>query len=277
MNLNRKIIQLRRMPVRHWFYLRQAMRLRASAVDPESGDKYRFVADSLPAYQRARALFSKEPGTIAWLRDNLRPDDVFVDIGANVGTFSLFAARQIAGRGHVFAFEPHLPTTVQLMQNIALNRLGGEITVLSVAVSGEDRFTPFLYKRWREGDSGSQLEIEGGPGLKNAVGRELKSGLTLDTLIEREIIPPPNLIKVDTDGVELQITSGMKRFLQSERRPRSVMIEVQRGEFAQQSSFMKGCSYEMVQHHLFRKSEKEFAKGKPLEELAFNAIFEPVK
>ena len=106
-----RISKLKWLPIRHWFDLREAMGLRVTVRDPEDGERYRFTSDSLHSYQRARALFSKEPETIGWLRANLCPSDVFLDIGANVGTFSIFAAKHLSQAGHVFACEPHLPTT----------------------------------------------------------------------------------------------------------------------------------------------------------------------
>ena len=52
---------------------------------------------------RARSC-AKEPWTVDWLRGNVRPDEVLYDIGANVGTFALVAAKHL--RARVVAFEP---------------------------------------------------------------------------------------------------------------------------------------------------------------------------
>ena len=86
---------LGRFLVRYWFYARDALRLNVRVRDPETGDRYRFLADSLETHLRAKTFFTKEEGTIDWLRKSLRPDDVFLDIGANMGLYSIFAARQI--------------------------------------------------------------------------------------------------------------------------------------------------------------------------------------
>lgn len=206
--IKRKIWNLRWLPIRLWFYVRHFMQLRVSRRNPEDGEHYRFIADSLHSYQRAKTLLSKEPGTIEWIKDRLGPSGVLLDIGANVGTFSIYAARHLSPSGHVYACEPHLPTAVQLMQNISENQLTDRVSVITAAISNEDGLIPFRYKRWRPGASGSQLLVEGGPGLENHVGTELKTSVTIDTLIERGHIRPPDLIKIDTDGVEVQIVSG---------------------------------------------------------------------
>src|SRR5437879_5933266 len=63
---------------------------------------YVFVATSALLLWRARTLFSKEPETIEWIR-SFGPDDVFYDIGANVGIYSIFAGVRCR---KIYAFEP---------------------------------------------------------------------------------------------------------------------------------------------------------------------------
>jgi FkbM family methyltransferase len=271
-----RIAKLRWIPLRHWFDVREAMGLTVTICDSQDGQRYRFVTDSLHSYQRAHALLSKEPETIAWLRRKLRPSDVFLDIGANVGTFSIFAAKHLSKGGHVYACEPHLPTTVQLLQNVSMNRLEDRVSVISIAASGCDGFTPFHYKRWRQGASGSQLTAVNGPTLRKRVGAELKSGMRVDTMIAQGVIRSPDLIKIDTDGIEVQIVSGMKNLLTGQHRPRSVLVEVQQGELQTQRDFMHACGYTLVDEHLIGKWKRMFERGQPLEQLTFNAVFEPV-
>jgi FkbM family methyltransferase len=252
------------------------MGLRVTVRDPEDGQRYRFTSDSLHSYQRARALFSKEPETIGWLRKNLRPSDVFLDIGANVGTFSIFAARHLSQAGHVYACEPHLPTTIQLLQNISLNGVEDRVSVISLAASGRDGFSPFHYKRWRPGASGSQLAVPGGPSLTRHVGSELKSSMRVDSMIAQGVIRSPDLIKIDTDGIEIQIVAGMKDLLSGQGRPRSVLVEVQQGELQTQRDFMRACGYSLVERHLIGRGKRAFELGRPSEKLTLNAVFEPV-
>lgn len=271
-----KLAKARWLPARHWYDLRDLMRLRSSTTDHEIGRKFRFVSDSFYSHLRSRELLSKEPETNAWLQKHLRPDDVFLDIGANIGIFSLFAGSRINENGHVYACEPHMPSAVQLMQNIAGNGLGDRISVLSVAIGGQNGFTPFRYRRWRSGVSGSQLDTEGGLDLEKAVGVELKCERTVDQLIEEGIIRPPNLIKMDTDGVELLITAGMEQLLKGEDRPRSLMVEVQEGDYSKQKAFMESCGYELAATALYSKSKSAHEAGASLDEVAFNAFFEPM-
>lgn len=254
------------------------MRLRVSVRDPEDGYRYRFFADSLHSFQRARAHLSKEPLTTAWIRENLRPTDVFLDIGANIGTFSIFAARHISDEGHVYACEPHLPTAVQLLQNVVANGLESRISAISIAASDADGFFPFHYKRWREGASGSQLGVEGGVEMDRRVGTgtELKFALRIDSMITQGV-RRPNLIKIDTDGIEPQILRGMEGLLRSDDRPRSILVEVQRGELQGHVDFMESCGFELLEHHMLGKGRRAMERGEEhyLSEFAFNAVFQP--
>jgi FkbM family methyltransferase len=275
LELLHKIPKLRWLPVRHWYDLRGFMGLTARVTDPADGVRYRFVADSFEAYQRGRLFLEKEPQTTAWLRATLQPSDVFLDIGANIGIFSIFAGKHIGPEGRVYACEPHLPTATQLLQNISANDLGDRVSVLSIAASGEDGFAPFLYKRWRHGASGSQLAIEGGPGMAKAVGQELKTAMKIDTMVERGVIRPPNLVKIDTDGIEIPITRGMEKLLRSAQRPRALLIEIQEGEYRPQLDFMQSCGYRMAETHPVGKWKRKLEAGATFDDIAFNALFTP--
>ena len=84
-----------------------------------------FCPGKLPA-MRARTLFTKEPETIAWL-NSFAPNDVFWDIGANVGVYSLYAALK---GNKVWAFEPAPGNYYILSRNIELNKLDKSISII---------------------------------------------------------------------------------------------------------------------------------------------------
>ena len=274
MPITRHLARLKWIPARHWFYLRNAMRVTVRVRDPVTGHRYLSVAQSFQALQRAKELLKKEPETIDWLRRQLRPDDVFLDVGANIGTFSIFAATQMTGSGHVYAIEPHLPTATQLLQNIAVNKLDARASVLSIAASDVDGFAPFRYKRWGEGASGSQLGVDGAPSIRDHVGTELKASARIDTLIARGHMRPPNLVKIDTDGIEMQVLSGMENLLRGADRPRSLMVEVQRGGLKQQVAYMDRCGYALTTKCFTGKWLDLAKSGSSDDELEFNALYE---
>ena len=83
----------------------------------EENNKFE-VSNYIP-YTRAVTLFTKEPETIAWIDDRVLPGDVFYDIGANIGVFSLYSAK--VKKATVIAFEPHAKNYGILNENIFLN------------------------------------------------------------------------------------------------------------------------------------------------------------
>ena len=65
------------------------------------------------------------------------PETVFLDIGANIGYFSLLLAQRLSGQGHVYAFEPHPQFVDLLARNLFLNGLDKTVTVFPFALSIE--------------------------------------------------------------------------------------------------------------------------------------------
>jgi hypothetical protein len=87
------------------FGLRQALTRGVELVD--GALRYRFRCGNLREYSRYVKMFIKEPGTCEWIDREVKPGDVFYDIGANIGVYSIMAARRVGETGRVFAFEPH--------------------------------------------------------------------------------------------------------------------------------------------------------------------------
>ena len=84
---------------------------------------------------RARSC-KKEPWTVAWIEESMSGGGVLYDVGANVGTFSLVAAKVCARRGTVVAFEPGFASYAHLCGNIVLNRCEAIIIPVPLALAG---------------------------------------------------------------------------------------------------------------------------------------------
>ena len=84
--------------------------------------------------------------------------DVFVDIGANSGYFSVLAALRVGARGRVFAFEPNPAVRQQLERHIGLNAIADRVTISELALSDEDRDDVQLFVScWPENDGIASL------------------------------------------------------------------------------------------------------------------------
>lgn len=86
-------------------------------------------------------LGSYEERGLRFLESYLRPGDVFIDVGANIGLYTLAAAQRVGPSGQVHAFEPVPATVARLREHLALNRLGN-VTVREMAVSSEAGTVP---------------------------------------------------------------------------------------------------------------------------------------
>lgn len=89
------------------------------------------TSDILDAYIYCFGVW--EPNLTHWVRSRLRPNDVFVDIGANIGYFSLLASRLVGGDGAVVAVEAMPETFERLQRNIALNCAARNVRAVNAA------------------------------------------------------------------------------------------------------------------------------------------------
>ena len=101
-----------------------------------AGGALRFMTSTPLLHARASAILSKEPDTICWI-DGFKASDVFWDVGANVGVFSLYAA---GCRGlRVLAFEPSADNYMVLCRNVTINSLSESISTYCMAFSDDTR------------------------------------------------------------------------------------------------------------------------------------------
>jgi FkbM family methyltransferase len=131
---------------------------------------------------------------MAFVLHLLRPGDLFVDVGANVGSYTVLAAAGVGAR--VVSVEPVPQTLRQLLRNVRLNDLGQIVEVHGVGVSdadGELRFSAEL-------DTVNHVLVKGEQGASVVVPVR-----TLDALLLNQV---PTLIKMDVEGFELPALKG---------------------------------------------------------------------
>ncbi len=256
--------------------LGRELRRASTRVDVSDGDHcYRFVCNNQQTLRRATTLLVKEPGTIRWLREQARPGRVFLDIGANVGVYSVFAGHQLGDTGHVYSVEPHLRNAVALMDNVVENRLQDRISVLSMALCRKPSITEFRYREWGTGSSHSQLQ-NGDPITRQtaSVAGELKATTTVDVLVRDGSIRRPDFVKIDVDGIELAILEGASGFLSGPDPPRSVQVECEPGNHRSIEEFMADHGFDLRERHATMAGAKRIARGARLIDLPHNVIFE---
>jgi FkbM family methyltransferase len=146
----------------------------------------------------------------AAVAEQLRPDSVFYDLGANIGLFTLLAARCVGPAGKVFSFEPDPAAAARLRRNIARNGFAN-VTVVEAGVwssSGNFQFVPATPD---SPDRGVGTFMAAG----NTPGGAPVPCFSLDDFIRTA--PLPDAIKCDVEGAELEVLRGAENLLKMGR------------------------------------------------------------
>jgi FkbM family methyltransferase len=198
------------------------------ALNPRSeiehdGAKMVFATPSVLTHWRVESIYEKEPWTLEWIA-GFHPGEIFLDCGANVGMYTIWAA--VTRRVRVYAFEPESQNYALLNRNILLNEVGHLVDAYCVGLSDAAGLSKLHMADLRAGGSchslGEALDFRHEP-----LNTEFSQGCiadTLDALVAKRYIPVPNHIKIDVDGFEPKVIAGALATL-SEKPVRSLLIE----------------------------------------------------
>jgi FkbM family methyltransferase len=169
------------------------------------------------------ALGSHERAALRFVLGRLGPGDVFVDVGAHIGYYTLPAAKRVGGIGEVFAIEPSRASARLLQENLALNGIQWA-RVQRVAAGACD--------------GSAELAVSDRSPMWNTLHSPMGGGTTerlisvpmrsLDSILSDAEWPKLAGIKLDVAGSELAVLEGARETL--ERNPRAfIVLEIGRG------------------------------------------------
>lgn len=161
------------------------------------GDRYVSLGCLLDRYEMVSTQF---------VRGILREGDVFVDVGANVGWYTLLAASIVGESGKVHAFEPRSETVIRLEKTIALNSLGDRVTVHRCGLADADADGLLVWARSTDNPGGSHLSGEIPSGM-------LGERVSLETL-DGLALPRLDFLKIDVEGAEMRVFAGGRRTIE---------------------------------------------------------------
>lgn len=161
------------------------------------GPNRKLICDLSIAYDRSVYLGKEEVRELRLLSRLLRPGDVFVDCGANIGLFTVCGAELVGSRGTVIACEPVPATFRRLEANCALNDISDRVRLVNNALAAEPGLEVTL-----AGAAHNVMSIDARP---DAVG-ELVKTVTIDGLLEGSSSVAG--LKVDVEGYELAALRG---------------------------------------------------------------------
>jgi FkbM family methyltransferase len=185
------------------------------------------VESSMERKWRAHSC-AKEPWTVQWLEASLREGSVLYDIGANVGAFSLIAARLCGSEGTVVAFEPGYASFARLCDNIVLNECQTIVMPVPLALGSQTGLGTLRYKSLHAGQSRHHFKEAGWVRMSASDSDRYYQpvlAMSLDDAVRQFQLPLPNHIKLDVDGRELNVLQGAAATLRSPGLE-SVLIEI---------------------------------------------------
>lgn len=183
----------------------------------------RFYCPGHIPFWQAENLLAKEPDTIAWI-DGFAPHDTFWDIGANVGTYTVYAALKTI---RVCAFEPSAHNYHILNRNIQLNGLEPRAAAYCLALHDDTRLGDLHLSGSELGQSLHAFGVAHdwrGQAFR-AAATQATLGFSIDQFIAQFSPPFPHHIKIDVDGIEDKIIAGAHTTI-ADPRLRSLMIEL---------------------------------------------------
>jgi FkbM family methyltransferase len=145
------------------------------------------------------------------LVDVLTPGATFLDVGANVGFFSLLAARLVGPSGMVYAIEPVPANAERIRLNSRRNRFPN-VSVIEAAAAAGDGVTTLLLAAH---PGGAVIASAGAP--PDPAGSLDVTTVTIDSLVASGRTRPPAVVKIDVEGAELDVLAGMATTLQDVR------------------------------------------------------------
>ncbi len=181
-----------------------------------------FSAPNALSKFRYETFSSKEPETLEWI-NKMPAGAVFWDVGANIGLYSVYAAKK--RKCKVYAFEPSVFNLELLARNIYLNDLSDSICIVPIALSdrlgsGQMRMTT---TEWGGALSTFGQEFGWDGDVIRPVFKFQTIGLTMTDAVRNMAIPMPDYIKMDVDGLEHFILQGGSDVLRSIK---GILIEV---------------------------------------------------
>ena len=160
-----------------------------------------------------------EPNLTKWTQERLRPGDTFVDVGANVGYYSLLASKKVTETGQVIAIEASPAITEQLKRNLDLN---GTTNVRVVNAAASDRVGTIALYRGPSHNT-SQTSILAGDGFTYE--SEIAAHPLCEILSATEIAMA-RIVKIDVEGAEWSVIAGLAPCLSQTRPDLEILVEV---------------------------------------------------
>ena len=187
---------------------------------------------------RAKTFELKEPETLQWL-ESLDPDTLLIDVGANIGIYSLYAAKLVK---EIIAVEPDPINSSILYENIGLNKLTN-IRIVCAALFSSNDLLSIIPISTQPGRAESSLVKSNTDNMLNNYSTLLVPSIILTDCIDLSIHAKIAL-KIDTDGNELQIIDSLQDLLCMPQTNRLIIeLDKRFASYSQSLDFIVSCGF----------------------------------
>jgi len=231
------------------------------------GEKLKFRTGNGRLLWRAKTLTTEEPMMISWIA-LMQPDDLVLDIGANVGMYTIPMAKKVKT---VYACELDPLNSAILKENIFLNSLQEKVILLPFACG---RSTEIVKVKFRDLAYGDALQLVEGGDTKQHLGSVHSHRAHVSKILQTSLdelfltlgVEWPNKIKIDVDGNEETVLDGSVKLLENARE-----IYLEDGLT---SSCEKLIFFLKNRGFIEKIQEPQFSKNKKSEVVGFTRLFE---
>lgn len=143
-----------------------------------------------------------------WLKQRTTPASVILDVGAQLGLYSMLASRHIGKEGRIFAFEPSPETVAVLNRHLRMNKMSDRVEVVQAAVGPEDGEVTFYMAGTHPCNTMAPTTVD--PVKLTPI--QVKS-ITLDSFCRQRQLQP-TILKIDVEGWELPVLRGARETIQ---------------------------------------------------------------
>ena len=190
--------------------------------NPKLKKKINFYTPNKLSSYRACTYLSKEKDTILWIDKFGSSKNIFFDVGSNIGVYSLYYASLYGAK--VFAFEPQYDNATLLSRNLKLNNLQNYVTIIPNPLYKNNKIDFLFSSSNNEAASASTTFIKKNIYISKNFDKKLTMSYSIDFLVKNNLIPQPNIIKIDVDGNELDVIKGARKTI-NEKKCKSILIE----------------------------------------------------
>ena len=158
----------------------------------------------------------REPEFMDIVKKEVKPGMVALDIGANIGYVTLFIANYVGPKGYVYAVEPSPRNFEILKKNIELNHLQSRVDTFQFAFSTKSGV--------RDLNISTESNLHSFKKTKHSVDVVEVKTVTIDDFFDNK--QPPNFIKMDIEGAEVEVLSGIDIILNNVTKPMKILMEL---------------------------------------------------